>query len=122
MSGTVQAVDRWQSALELRDQSREGFRILIRGEVTAGQARDPEAEVAQAFPGEVDLAVFKWILVAPAYEEWKLIAVSLIDAAEIEPIALRLVIGHEACRGGEVEQAIVPVHGVMEFAEFAVCY
>jgi hypothetical protein len=41
---------------------------------------------------------------------------SLEDGAEVEPIALRLVISHEACRCGEVEQAIVAVHGAMEFA------
>src|SRR5262252_7414835 len=109
-------------SLELRDQSRKSFRLLFRGEVTAGQPLDPEAELAQSFPREVDLPVFKWILVATTHQERELIAVSLIDVAEIEPIALRFVIGHEACRGGEVEQAIVPIHGAMEFAEFGVCY
>src|SRR5579872_4415955 len=66
--------------------------------------------------------MFKWILVAATQKKRELIAVSLIDVAEIEPIALRLVIGHEACRGGEVKQAIVAVHGAMEFAELGVCY
>jgi hypothetical protein len=32
--------------LELRDQSRKGFRLLIRREVTAGQPLDPEVELA----------------------------------------------------------------------------
>jgi len=32
--------------LEIRDQSRKGFRLLIRREVTAGQALDPEVELA----------------------------------------------------------------------------
>jgi hypothetical protein len=35
---------------------------------------------------------------------------------------LRLVIGDEAGCGGEVEQAIVPVHGAVELAELGVCY
>jgi hypothetical protein len=64
-----------------------------------------------SFPREVDLPVFKWILIAATHQEGELTAVSLIDAAEIEPIGLRFLIGHEACRGGEVEQAIVPVQG-----------
>jgi hypothetical protein len=33
-------------SLELRDQSRKSFRLLFRGEVTAGQSLDPEAELA----------------------------------------------------------------------------
>src|SRR5215470_17077609 len=32
--------------LELRDQSRKGFGVLMRGEVTAGQPLDLEAELA----------------------------------------------------------------------------
>jgi hypothetical protein len=32
--------------LELRDQSRKGFGVLMCGEVTAGQPLDPEAELA----------------------------------------------------------------------------
>src|SRR5215469_1391781 len=109
-------------SLELRDQSRKSFRLLMRREVTAGQPLDPEAELAQSFPREVDLPVFKWILVAATHQERELIAISLINVTEIEPIALRFVIGHEVCCGGEVEQAIVPVHGAIEFAEFGVRY
>jgi hypothetical protein len=35
-----------QSSLELRDQGRQGFRLLIRGEVTAGQPLDLDGELA----------------------------------------------------------------------------
>ena len=47
------------SSLELRDQSRQAFRLFIRGEVTAGQPLNLEAEVAQSFLREIDLPVFK---------------------------------------------------------------
>jgi hypothetical protein len=46
------------------------------------------------------LPVFKGIFVAAAYQERKLISISLEDAAEVEPIALRFMIDHEARGGG----------------------
>ena len=65
---------------------------------------DPKAEFSQPFLCEVYLPVFKGIFVAR-----ELIAISGEQAAEVEPIALRLVIGHETCGGGKKEQAIVAV-------------
>lgn len=41
-------------SLKLRDQSRHRFRLFIRGEVTAGQAFNMEAEIAQSFLREID--------------------------------------------------------------------
>jgi len=73
--------------------------------VTAG--RNLEAEPTKAFFREVDLSVLKGIIIAAAHQERELIAVSLEKAAEVEPIALRLMIGHEACCCAKVEQAIV---------------
>jgi len=64
-----------KSSLELRDQSRQGFRLFIRGEVTAGQPLNLEAEVAQSFLREIDLPVFKGIFVAAAHQERELIAI-----------------------------------------------
>ncbi len=55
-----------QSSLELRDQGCQGFGLLIRGEVTARQPLDPEAELAQPFFREIDLPVLKWIFIAAA--------------------------------------------------------
>ena len=75
--------------------------------MTAGQSLDLEAERAQSFFREVNLPVFKGIFVAATDQEGELIAVKLEETAEVEPIALRLVIGCEARRCGEVEQAIV---------------
>jgi hypothetical protein len=109
-------------SLELRDQSSQSFRLFIRGEVTAGQPFDLEAELAQSFPREVNLPVFKWILIAATHQERELPAISHKDLTEVEPIALRFVIGREACRGSDVELAIMPVHGAIEFVEFGVCY
>ena len=94
----------------------------MRGEVTTGQSLDREAEFAQSFLREVDLLVFKGIFVAAAHQERELIAISLEELTEVEPIALRFVISHEARCGGEVEQAVVTVYGAVEFAEFGVCY
>ena len=85
-----------ESSLELRDQGRQGLGLLIRGEVTAGQPLDLEAELAQPFLREVDLPVLKGIFVAAAHQERELTAVSLKEVAEVEPIALRFVISHEA--------------------------
>jgi len=58
----------YKSSLELRDQSSQGFRLLIRGEVTAGQPLNLEAEVAQSFLREIDLPVFKGIFVAATHQ------------------------------------------------------
>jgi hypothetical protein len=41
--------------------------------------------------------VFKRIFIAAAHQERELIAISLEEAAEIEPVALRLVISDKAC-------------------------
>src|SRR6516225_1358170 len=75
----------YESLLELRDQSRQGSRLFIRGEVTARQPLDLEAECAQSFLREVDLPVFKRIFVAAAHDEWELIAISLEEVTEVEP-------------------------------------
>ena len=77
-----------QSSLELRDQGCQGFGLLIRGEVTAGQPLDLEAELAQPLFREVDLPVLKRIFIAAADQERELIAISLEEAAEVEPIEL----------------------------------
>jgi len=87
-----------ESSLELRDQSRQGFRLFIRGEVAAGQTLDPKTEHFQPFLREVHLPVFKGIFVAAAYQERELIAISLEEVTEVEPVALRFVIRHEAGR------------------------
>jgi hypothetical protein len=55
-----------ESPLELRHQSRQGFRLLIRGEVTARQPLDLEPEFAQPFLREVDLPMLEGIFVAAA--------------------------------------------------------
>lgn len=110
------------SSLELRDQSRQGFRLFIRGEVTAGQALNLEVEVAQSFLREIDLPVFKGIFVAAAHQEWELIAIRLEEVTEVKAIALRFVVGHKARSRSEVEQAIVAVHSAMELEDFGVGY
>ena len=63
------------ASVELRDQSRQGFRLLTRGEVTARQPLEPKAEFAQPFLREVDLPVFKGIFVASPHQERDLIAI-----------------------------------------------
>ena len=90
--------------------------------MTAGQPLNLKAEVAQLFLREIDLSVFKGILVAAAYQERELIAIRLKESTEVEPIALRFVIGHEARSRSEVEQAIVAVHSAMELEDFGVGY
>jgi hypothetical protein len=92
------------------------------GEVTTGQTLDPETEFAQSLTREVDLPVFKRIFIAAAHQERELIAISIKEAAEIEPVALRLVISDKACGSCEEEQTIVAIHDAMEFAEFGVSY
>jgi len=107
--------------LELRDQGRQGFRLFIRGEVTAGQTLDSKAEFSQSFLGEIDLPMLKEIFVAAAHQKCELIVISLEEPTEVEPIALLYMISHEA-GGGEVEQAVVTVHGGVEFDEFGFRY
>ena len=92
------------------------------GEVTTGQTLDPETEIAQSLTREVDLPVFKRIFIAAAHQERELIAISLEEQTEVQPVALRLVISDKACCSCEVEQTIVAVDGAMELAEFGVCY
>jgi hypothetical protein len=58
--------------------------------VPAGQPFNLEAELAQSFLREVDLPAFKRIFVAPAHQERELIAISLEEVAEVEPITLPL--------------------------------
>jgi hypothetical protein len=111
-----------KSSLELRDQSRQGFRLFIRGEMTTGQALNLEAEVAQSFLREIDLPVFKGIFVAAAHQERELIAIRLEEVTEVKPVALRFVISHEARSRSEVEQAIVAIHSAMELEDFGVGY
>src|SRR5262249_23705114 len=60
------------------------------------------------------------VFIAAAHQERELIAICLEEAAEVEPIALRLVVAHEVCCRGEVEQAIVAVDRAMELAELGV--
>jgi hypothetical protein len=69
--------------------------LLIRGEVTAGQPLDLEAELAQPFLREGDLPMFKGILVAAADNERKLIPIDSEQPAKVEPVALRFVIDHK---------------------------
>ena len=86
----------------------------MRREVTAGQPLDLEAGLTKPRFREVDLPVLKGILVAAAHQERELIAISLVERTEVEPITLPSVIGHEGGSGGEVEQAIVAVHGALK--------
>ena len=60
------------------------------------------------------------IFVAAAYEERKLTAIRREKTAEIQAVALRFVIGHEARSRREVEQAIMAVHGVVKLANLGV--
>ncbi len=64
--------------------------------MTARQTHNLEAEFAQPFLRKVDLPMFKGIFVTAANKERKLSAISLEEAAEVEPVALRFVIGCEA--------------------------
>ena len=110
------------SSLEFRNQIRQSSRLFIRGEVTARQPLDLEAELAQSFLREVDLSMFKGIFIAASHQERELIAISLEELVKVEPIALGFVIRHEACCGGEVEQAIVTIQDAMKLVEFGVRY
>jgi hypothetical protein len=90
--------------------------------VTAGQTLDSKAEFSQSFLGEIDLPMLKEIFVAAAHQKCELIVISLEEPTEVEPIALLYMISHEAGGGGEVEQAVVTVHGGVEFDEFGFPY
>src|SRR5262249_34852722 len=70
--------------------------------------------------GEMAWRVRKGMFMGGAHLERELSAISLEEAAEVEPIALRFVIGHEACSSREVKQAIVSAHGVVELANLSV--
>ena len=90
--------------------------------MTAGQPLDPKAEFSQPFLREVYLPVLKWIFVAAAHQERELIPISLEKAAEVEPFALRLVVGHETCCGGKKEEAIAAIQHALELAYFGICH
>jgi len=116
---------RWfscKSSLEHRDQSRQGFRLFIRSEMTSWQPLSLEAEVAQSFLCEIDLPVFKDIFVAAAHQERELTAKLLEQVTEVKLIALHFMIGHEARSRSEVEKAIVTVHSAVELDDFGVGY
>jgi hypothetical protein len=66
---------------------------------------------------EIDLPVLKGISITAAHEERELTAIGLEEAAEVEPIALRFVVGDEARCGRGVEMAIVAVQRAMELAD-----
>src|SRR5262249_6245714 len=70
--------------------------------------------------GEMAWRVRKGMFMGGAHLERELSAISLEEAAEVEPIALRFVMGHEACSSREVKQAIVSAHGVVELANLSV--
>lgn len=53
--------------------------------------------------------MFKRILLTAAYEEAELVAVRFEEAAEVEPLALRFVIGHKAGCARQIEHAIAAV-------------
>src|SRR5262249_30147926 len=101
-------------------RGRRAGRRLMRGEGTAGKPLDLRPKLPQPFLREIDLPVLKGIFIAAAHLERELTAISLEEAAEVEPIALRFVIGHEACSSREVKQAIVSAHGVVELANLSV--
>src|SRR6185312_7028272 len=71
------------------DRCGQGFRLLVRGEVTAGQTLDPKAEHSQPLLREVDLPVFKGIFLAAADKERKLIPIRLEQRDKVEPVTLR---------------------------------
>ena len=106
--------------LEIRDQSPQGFRLLIRREVTSGQTLDLEAEFSESFLRKVNLPVFKGIFVAAAHQERELISISFEQMAEVEPIALRFVVGHKTCSCCGVERAIVTLQGAKELADLGI--
>jgi len=88
--------------------------------VTARQTHNLEAEFAQPFLRKVDLPMFKGVFVTTANKERELTAISLEEVAEVEPVALRFVIGCEASCSREVEPAIVAVYSVVDLADLGV--
>src|SRR5215469_6394738 len=94
----------------------------MRGEVSARQTFDLEAELAQSFLRKVNLPVFKGVFVAATHQEGELMAIGLEESAEVEPVALRFVIGREAGGCRQVEQAVVAVQGAMKLADLGVRY
>src|SRR5262249_61785070 len=90
------------------------------GWVPAGYPLDLEPELARSFLREFNLPVSKGIFAAAAIQDRELTAVSFKEPAEVEPIALRFLISHEACCCGEVEQAVVAVHGVIQLADLGI--
>jgi hypothetical protein len=99
-----------KSSLEHGYQPRQRFRLFIRGEMPTGQPFDLEAEFDQSFLCEVDLSGFKWIFLAAAHQERELIAISLEELAEIEPVALCIVVSRETGARREVEAAIMAIY------------
>ena len=75
----------------------------MRGKVPTGQTLDLEAELPQPFLREIDLLALKGIFVAAAHEDRELTAIGLVKVAEVQPVALRLVIDYEASSCCEVE-------------------
>jgi hypothetical protein len=73
------------------------------GEVPTGQTLDLEAELAQPFLREINLPGLKGIFVAAAYEERELTTIGFVKVAEVQPVALRFMIDHEASSCCEVE-------------------
>src|SRR6516225_11783848 len=117
------AVRHWRSSsLKAFNQYSQGFRLLVRREVTAGQMFDLEAEFAETFIRKLDLSVFKGVFVAAAHQKRELTAIGSEELIEVESVTLRFVISYEARCGGEVEQAIVTVHSSIKLADFAICY
>src|SRR5260370_40843107 len=94
--------------------------MLGGGEVTARKTHNLEAEFALPFLRKVDLPMFKGVFVTTANKERELTAISLEEVAEVEPVALRFVIGCEASCAREVEPAIVAVYSVVDLADLAV--
>ena len=90
--------------------------------MTAGQPLDPKAEFSQSFVREIDLPMLKGIFATAADEERELVSINPEEAAKVEPIALRFVIGNEARCGREVEQAIVAIQGAVKFADLGISY
>jgi hypothetical protein len=72
--------------------------------VTPGQPLDPKAELSQPSLREINLPVLEGIFIAAPDQKRELVALGLEQAAEVETIALRLVVGYEAgplpCRTG----------------------
>src|SRR5260221_14735021 len=90
------------------------------GRVAAGQRHNVGTEFARPFLRKADLPMFKGVFVTTANKERELTAISLEEMAEVEPVALRFVIGCEASCSREVEPAIVAVYSVVDLADLGV--